>query len=85
MKAYYDIINKVPSMKESASTIKVTLNLMEKHLTKVKTLRKICSAQIKDCAIFSENILLYLQHMCYLQEDRELTEMFYRKVASDNG
>ena len=84
LKAYYDIIRKVPSIQESVSSIRSTLNLMEKHLTKVKTLRKICSAQIKDSVVFSPNMIEYLQQMGYLQEDRELTEMFYRKVASED-
>ena len=83
LNTYCTIIEKVSSMKDQLNTLIMSLKLMERHLSKVKTLRKICNAQLKDSPIFSKNILEYLKCMEYLQEDRELTELFYRKVYDD--
>lgn len=81
---YCTMIKKIPSMKDSLNTLIKALKEMEKHLSKVKILRKICGSELKECPVFSDNILTYLQHMGYLQESKELTEMFYRKVCDDN-
>ena len=59
------------------------LRIMENQLSKVKTLRRICNSELQSSIVFSPNILSYLQHMGYLQEDKELTETFYRKVNDD--
>jgi len=84
LKRYCEIVRKVPSMKDSLNTLYSSLKIMEKQLSKVKTLRKLCNADIKDSPIFSRNILEYLKYMDILQEDKELTEMFYRKVCDEN-
>jgi hypothetical protein len=54
------------------------------NLTKVKKLRKLCNAELKSSPIFSKNILEYLKYMGILQEDKQLTELFYRKVCDEN-
>lgn len=83
MEIYCNIIKKIPDMKDHLNTLMTSLSLMEKHLTKVKTIRKICNSELKESPVFSKNILEYIKDMGYLQEDRELTEMFYRKVHDD--
>ena len=80
---YCEMIKKVPNMKDHLNTLVMSLKVIEKHLSKVKTIRKICNSELKDSPIFSKNILEYLKNMEYLQEDRELTELFYRKVYED--
>ena len=79
-KKYCSIIEKIPSMQDSLNTLLMSLKVMEKQMSKVKTLKKICNSELKESPIFSNNILTYLQHVGYMQEDRELTELFYRKV-----
>ena len=80
MKIYYDLIRKVPKLQEDSKALFKALDIMENQLSKVKTLRRICNSELKSSIIFSSNIISYLQHMGYLQEDKELTETFYRKV-----
>lgn len=84
LEKYCNIIKKIPSMKDHTNALYSSLKIMEKHLTKVKTLRKICNSELKDSPVFSKDILLYLHCMGYLQEDKELTELFYRKVYDDD-
>ena len=84
MKSYCQIISKVPKLKDEYNHLIKSVNIMEHQLSKVKTLRKICNAELKESPIFSNNILEYLHHMNYLQEDKELTELFYRKVHDDD-
>ena len=84
LQIYCNIIKKIPDMKEHLNTFSLSLKTMEKHLSKVKTLRKICNSELKESPIFSKDILYYLRHIGYLQEDKNLTEMFYRKVYDDN-
>lgn len=81
---YCKIIQKIPSMKDQLSALNTARQVIWKHLSKVKTLRKICNSELKDSPIFSHNILTYLQNIRYLQEDKELTNMFYRKVYDDD-
>ena len=83
MKSYCNLISKVPKLKDDWISLMKALKIMESELSKVKTLRKICIAELKDSPIFSSNILEYLQHIGYLQEDKELTELFYRKVYEE--
>lgn len=84
LETYCNIIKKIPDMKDHLNTLSKALKVMEKHLSKVKTLRKICNSELKSSPIFSKNILEYLKSMEYLQEDKELTELFYRKVYDEN-
>ena len=79
LQKYYDMI-KNAKLKDDLNPIIESINLMEKHLTKVKTMSKICNSVLEDSPIFSKNILTYLKCIRYLQEDRELTELFYRRV-----
>lgn len=82
-KTYCDMIKKVPKVNDSINTLLMALKVMEKQLSKVKTLRRICNSELKDSPIFSKDILVYLKCMDYLQEDKELTDLFYRKVYDD--
>ncbi len=82
-KNYCNIIKKVPKLNNNMDTLLQSLYLMQNQLSKVKNLRKICNSELKNSPIFSKNILTYLKSMEYLQEDRELTELFYRKVYGD--
>lgn len=84
LQKYCSIIKKVPNMKDQLNTLLSSLKIMENQLSKVKSLRKICNSELKDSPVFSKDILYYLQNMGYLQEEKELTELFYRKVHDDN-
>lgn len=81
---YCNMIRKVPGMEDTLNTLLHSEKIMEKQLSKVKTLRKICNSELRESPIFSANILEYLQSMEYLQEDQELTNLFYRKVYEDD-
>ena len=81
---YCNMSRKVPGMEDALNTLLQSEKIMEKQLSKVKTLRKICNSELRESPIFSPNILEYLQSMEYLQEDRELTNLFYRKVYEDD-
>ena len=85
LQKYCNIIRKVPDMKDHLNILLSSLKIMEKHLSKVKSLRKICNSELRESPVFSKDILYYLRNMGYLQEEKELTELFYRKVYDDNG
>ena len=84
LKSYCEIIKKIPKLKEDYNQLSLAENIMKKHLSKVKIISKLCNTILQDSPIFSKNILEYLKHIKYLQEDRELTELFYRKVNEDD-
>ena len=56
----------------------------KKEITSMKGLRRICNTSLKDSPIFSKDILVYLKHMGYIQEEKEMTELFYRKVFDED-
>ena len=83
IKFYKDFISDIPKFKKSIDSFNIIIKIMENQLSKVKSLRKIGKAVIRKSVIFSDNIMEYLTHMGYLQESKELTELFYRKVNDD--
>lgn len=62
-----------------------TINTLEKQLTKVKLLRKISIAYINQSDITSTSITRYFKRCGYVEEERELTELFYRKMLDDKA
>ena len=81
---YRKTIENIPKFQGSLSALQLAEREIAFHLSKVKNIRKLAFEIINQSPITSKNIHEYLGAVEVISEDRELTEMFYRKVTEDD-
>lgn len=84
LKAYTKFIGDISRFSGSESVLSLAIREMEYHQGKVKNIRRMCKKIIADSPITSKNINRYLSSSKIIEEDRELTEMFYRAIDNDD-
>ena len=84
LKTYQNIIEDIPRFYDSSDVLRISIKTLESQLSNVKCIRRLSKEIIKRSPITSKNIQVYLDASRIIEEDRELTELFYRKVYDDD-
>lgn len=80
---YSEILKASKKLANDADTIYAASQIIDKHLSSAESIKSLCKKYIERSSIMSTNILEYLSTMQYIQEDRELTNLFYRKLEDN--
>ena len=82
LKHYQSLVKDAKKLLEQPFT--EAIDHMERHLSSVKHIRRLSAVVIARSDILNPNIEKYLRAVGIMEEDRELTEMFYRKVHDND-
>lgn len=82
LKQYRDLVQN--TRKLPSDVFDQAIGHMEKHLSSVKIIQRLSGTVIAKSQVMSKNIHAYLKHMGIMEEDRELTELFYKRLQDDD-
>lgn len=84
LNAYTNMINKIPKLSESVTSLINAKREIEFHLGKVKNLRRMSKEVIRESPVVSKDINVYFRHVKTIEEDKELVNLFYHSVYDDD-
>lgn len=83
LKEYQTFIEDIPRFYDSSDVLRLTIKTLENQLSSVKCIKRLSKEIIAKSPITSRNIHTYLNALKVVEEDRQLTELFYRAVDDD--
>ena len=83
LKAYIEFASQIKKFVPDINQLVLAANVIDKHLSKVKNIKRISRKVMELSPVLSANIIEYLDHMGYIQEDKELTQLFYRRMLEN--
>ena len=83
LKAYTEFASQIKKFVPDINQLVLAANVIDKHLSKVKNIKRISRKVMELSPVLSANIIEYLDHMGYIQEDKELTQLFYRRMLEN--
>ena len=82
LKHYRNLVNQTKKL--PTDVFDQVIGHMDSQLSSVKTIQRLSSAVIANSPVMSPHIWEYLKTMGFMEEDRALTQMFYRKLEEDD-